>query len=349
MAIPERKNSFLKNYEVLVLGGPDKGVLYRVVRPEITIGRGTESDIVLAKDALVSRKHVRLKWTAEGLMVTDLSKKNKVKVNGREIETTILQAGDTLTVGGTDLKFTLPAMPTEAPLKLRDSPFAVAPSNGGVVAPVLNFPKPQARPQFVSEAAQLNFGRPSPPRSRRVPSFEWNPARLLILIAGIAIVWMFVSENEKSRKANVAIRTEDQIQADIEAANKMKDLAIQERQSLVSDSQASQEAQAAFVAGFRDYKKGQYSRALESFQACLSLKPDHVLCNRYVRVANRKFGELIQSHMVLGRKYRDQNQFSACASSFSNVMINVQDSNSKVYQEAKANYNACQARLGGRF
>src|SRR3712207_7336416 len=36
----------------------------------------------------------------------------------------------------------------------------------------------------------------------------------------------------------------------------------------------------------------------------LALNPDHVLCNRYHRLAQRKFNEVIQVHVVLGRKYR---------------------------------------------
>jgi hypothetical protein len=103
------------------------------------------------------------------------------------------------------------------------------------------------------------------------------------------------------------------------------------------------------VRGFRDYRKGQYERSMVSFQACLALNPEHVLCNRYIRLSQRKFDELVQNQVVLGRKYRDQNQYQACRASFRNVMVMVKDANSKIYQEAKANYDACNAFVEGRY
>ena len=93
----------------------------------------------------------------------------------------------------------------------------------------------------------------------------------------------------------------------------------------------------------------QFERALEAFQACLALDPNHVLCNRYMRLSQRKFNEMIQYYVLLGRKYRDQNQFASCRSAFRNVMVMVKDANNETYKLAKANYEACNAFVEGRF
>lgn len=66
-------------------------------------------------------------------------------------------------------------------------------------------------------------------------------------------------------------------------------------------------------------------------------------------LTQRKFSELIQYHMDIGRKYREQNQFSACAVSFRNVMVMLKDSTNKRYIEAKANFEACSDRAEERY
>ena len=111
----------------------------------------------------------------------------------------------------------------------------------------------------------------------------------------------------------------------------------------------ARQAQENYVRGFRDYNGGQYERALISFQACLALNPEHTLCNRYLRLSQRKFNEVVQYHMVLGRSYRDQSQFKACRAAFRNVMVMVKDASSTTYKEAKANYEACNSFVEGRF
>ena len=160
-------------------------------------------------------------------------------------------------------------------------------------------------------------------------------------------IWLF-SGTAAKKKAN-ALRSEQQIQQEIEEANKLRDAAEKMSLKRVDGTVTARQAQENYVRGFRDYQKGQYERALFSFQACLALNPEHILCNRYLRLGQRKFDELVQSEMVLGMKYRDQNQYKACRSSFRNVMVMVKDANSQVFQQAKANYEACDALVEGRF
>jgi pSer/pThr/pTyr-binding forkhead associated (FHA) protein len=68
-----------------------------------TIGRAVGADFIL--DAgLVSRVHCRLTALPDGgLEVRDLDSTNGTFVNGRRIETALLESGDTLRIGRVDL------------------------------------------------------------------------------------------------------------------------------------------------------------------------------------------------------------------------------------------------------
>ena len=129
----------------------------------------------------------------------------------------------------------------------------------------------------------------------------------------------------------------------------MKEAAQKEMSKEKENVISYQQAQETYIKAFRDYRKGQYERALEQFQACLSLAPQHALCNRYLRLSQRKFNELIQQQMILGRKYRDQNQFKACLASYRNVMVMIKDSQNVTYKEAKTNYDYCHYMVEGRY
>jgi hypothetical protein len=53
--------------------------------------------------------------------------------------------------------------------------------------------------------------------------------------------------------------------------------------------------------------------------------------------------------MVLGNKYRAQNQFSACMSAYRNVMVMVRNTTDKTYIEAKSGYETCELLSGERY
>jgi tetratricopeptide (TPR) repeat protein len=167
---------------------------------------------------------------------------------------------------------------------------------------------------------------------------------VIALVGGYLIL-----SDTKKKKEEFGLRTEQQMNADIESANKIKEARENENAKRLDTAPTARQAQENYVRGFRDYRKGQYERALESFQACLALDPSHVLCNRYLRLSQRKFNEMVQYYVLLGRKYRDQNQFASCRAAFRNVMVMVKDANNETYKLAKANYEACNAFIEGRF
>jgi DNA-binding winged helix-turn-helix (wHTH) protein len=78
--------------------GDLKGTRWPLVNSTFLIGRGEDCDIVLL-DRQVSRHHARIKRTADGYVIEDLSSKNHTHLNGVRIESEIvLQDGDEIQV-----------------------------------------------------------------------------------------------------------------------------------------------------------------------------------------------------------------------------------------------------------
>lgn len=325
-----------------ILNGSLKGSVRLMNVPEFTVGRSPDCELVIINDPKCSRKQARVSTVGEGCEVESLNEKNLVQVNGQEVERALLRDGDIVTFGETQIQFHTTSASNN-------------PSSNSQLIPVAEFYSGTPELELVPPSNQVAHmgsnapaqARPRPKGKPRVSKKAGNGRLYLYGVVGLIAVWLFLPTGPK--KDLKSIRTEQQTQQDIEVANKLRDAA--EKQSLrrVNTSVTARQAQENYIRGFRDYQKGQFERALFSFRACLALNPDHVLCNRYLRLGQRKFDETIQSQMILGRKYRDQNQFKACRSAFRNVMVMVKDANNRVYQEAKANFEACDALTQGRF
>ena len=80
------------------------GVSTALAKPSVTIGRLPESDVVV-EDAGVSRQHARIRRTESGFVLTDLGSTNGTMVNGEPIQEHVLEHGDRITIGETELEF----------------------------------------------------------------------------------------------------------------------------------------------------------------------------------------------------------------------------------------------------
>lgn len=322
-----------------VIAGPLSGTHVHLNSEEFSIGRSQECAISLPNDPKISRKHARVYWSGSGFRIQSLVDQNPVLIQGRPISDESVNSGTIVQLGDTQIRFDGKANLSSV-------------SNQAMPIEPLHFPGQFGPPQIPGPPQMSAAGPNAYPQRRtakkRGPQTN-NTKRFLIYAAVGGLLWFLLSPTDQKKEDPFAIRSDKQVEADIEEANQLRKMAEKSRASRLNPTLTERQAQEHYVKGFRDFRKGQYERSTESFQACLALSPDNALCNRYLIVSRKKFHELVQYHMVLGRKYRDQNQFRACRSSFKNVMVMVKDPSSAIYNEAKSNYDACNSLAEGRF
>jgi pSer/pThr/pTyr-binding forkhead associated (FHA) protein len=95
----EEDNMVTPGYQLIMRQGPTPGLVYDLVKPELTIGRDMTNDFVI-NDAEVSRKHVVLRLEGGNYVIEDLGSTNGSFINGQRLMGPhLLKAGELVTLG----------------------------------------------------------------------------------------------------------------------------------------------------------------------------------------------------------------------------------------------------------
>ncbi len=107
----------LRALRLHVKSGPDKGRRVRVAQPTFVIGSGEGADLRLA-DPTISREHLRLTLTPDGVRLRDEDSKNGTRVGKLRIRDVVLTEDTVVQVGATSIAVTVERDSIELPLSV---------------------------------------------------------------------------------------------------------------------------------------------------------------------------------------------------------------------------------------
>jgi pSer/pThr/pTyr-binding forkhead associated (FHA) protein len=99
LLVPENKRIYLE-----ICRGPAQGKAYQILKPVVTIGRGTKADINLS-DGAISRKHCVIEISREQTVLRDLGSTNGTFVSGQRIDFAYLKDQTEFDVGNTGIRY----------------------------------------------------------------------------------------------------------------------------------------------------------------------------------------------------------------------------------------------------
>lgn len=346
------------NVRIQVLQGPDSNMVVELQQPTIVVGRGLDCDVVL-KDPKVSRKHFQIIVGEQEIVIQKVAPQNYLLLNGRPVDFEIVTQEVTLQLGDTLLKV-LP-LGLRKPSVLTPNSVGQKPSVRDASEGVLNrsSPTPLEKPNLGPATLTKPLGSSGLPGNHsKVNDFSGPEPQNqqiqkvlmvgIVAVVGIAGFWFLQRQKSSSiRKKGLELRTNIVASQQLQAESKRSETEREKEQKKRLPAQSK--AQEFFLKGFRDYRNGNYSRAIENFGAALALDPNHSASRRYLILSQRRFREFIQMHFETGKRYHGMQNYRLCLNHFGVVLKTLKEENDPQRQEALFYYKECKAKLEDNF
>jgi pSer/pThr/pTyr-binding forkhead associated (FHA) protein len=352
---------------IKIVSGPHKGESFSLTKNTFTIGRNPDNDIVLPNDNKISRTHVTVTKRNSIYIVENLSLRNPIMQNlEQKNKLEIKSSGQKFQIGESEIEFVwedpeFKKTTSEKPLVSIPNPVGpniVMPNvslanNPAIPKNTYNIPV-QSGTKKINITINQNYeqlNKNTIIKKKSKPKAKNNPLLFIILIV-VALIFFFLPDKDASKKLKKSnLRSSEEIQKSLESSKinidtYQKEKRIQDDGSIEKQFES---AQSYYIRGFRDYRQGQFARAIQAFQAALSFDPNHILARKYLSLSLKKLDETVQFNLNQGRRYREKSNYRLCKSAFQQVMIIKKDPNDTVYKEAKQLYNECDTLHKGRY
>lgn len=334
---------------IAVRSGPDAGAVYQLLPPRVSIGRDPSTNNVVVNDPKVSRSAALIEFTPEDITIVDLSGRGNLSVNGRTGDRLSIKGGDVIRVGNSELTFVVEAM------ILPDANLPALQGrneNGGGLA-LAGDAGQMARQRQGGMGGGPNIGGAASPRpstsTSRGKKGNRGPFYLIVGLIFAGLIYAGTAE-QKAKRLDKGLRTTSEIEKEITETDARVAEAAKKRTFRTEEEKTRfEEAQKHYIEGFRDYQKGNYTRAMRSFETARAIDPEHVLSRRYYRQAEKQRDEAVTALLLEGRRYREKNMYSRCTAAIEKALVMMPNKDDVKYKQAESMKKECDLLKDNRF
>ncbi|MBI4042509.1 MAG: FHA domain-containing protein [Deltaproteobacteria bacterium] len=289
-----------------VMTGDLKGTRFMLSGQQISIGRDQENDIHFDSPQ-ISRYHAALRHTDAGWEIRDLNSQNGLSVNGEKVTARLLKRGDTLRLGEIELRFEdgrsagtgstagqeffgKKNLPTSIPGEVPD-PFSSAET-----------------PSYFPTAGLSQWSSPQPQR--------WNLKRMALwggfLLSLCYAAYLLTSSPSAVEAIKEPLLSSSADEQSIVYAD--PDIALLLNPPQTESRTTEREinfvlADQLYQRGLREFQARNYRRAIDDFEASLTLYPHHQLSTMRLEEAKKKLEDAVEKNFRLGRAYLDSMKY----------------------------------------
>lgn len=356
--------------ELEIVSGPHIGQRFSFKDKEsITIGRGPENDVILANDLRASRFHAELKFADGNYYVYNRASKNYILINGIKDEQALVANKANVTVGETEFKVIYPGMTQNSSLNKSNSASGVSAVNN-VSTSAITFKSPlqpastpkQSPLQVVNNASYtppVTFQPASPPVApnmaagqmpqqprvkRPKPPVKKSSNQIPMIIGAvifIALIFIMTSKKDDEVKPRGNPIVTPILEDEVRLKNS-EELLAKSREQLKSLDSRKMMARQFLVSGMREYRNGQYHKAIEYLASAFQSDPTLEEAAKYHMRAKQNLDKLIDHNFAEGKKYRESSNYRMCKASFQTVLFYIKNNMKHPrYIEAKQYYDEC--------
>jgi pSer/pThr/pTyr-binding forkhead associated (FHA) protein len=316
------------HHRLLCMTGPNKGKVYYLIGKRAVIGRGESVDIQIL-DTKISREHAELSFSENAYTITDLGAQNGVIVNDHKIKQKKLLDTEKIVIGQTVFKYNIITVTQISEMIIAnenpDSPLAQEIKKGvKVKLPPRNM------------AGQVEDFRIEPIIEKKANS----KVRLLIFgVVLVAIIFVLFDNETPDGSKRPASERQNPNTLDSFSEN------MAQRGS-TDDADVKRKLESLIHSGRREFREGNYFRAMEEFRLAMLLSPNNGQASYYLSKAKQRLDEEITKNFEKGNQEYDSKKYQAAIISFCGVVQLIKDfPEDERYKNAMAKVSAVESEL----
>lgn len=281
------------HHRLLCMTGPNKGTVVYLLGKRIILGRGEDVDIQIV-DPKISREHAEFTLVGNRYVVTDLKTQNGIIVNDAKEKQKTLEDGYKIVIGQTVLKYNIITVSQSLALLTEKTKNQ---SDGK------KSPKLHARKSDDSDNEVVSSG----------PKPQKNVLILVLVLAAVVYLLMGQDENPESVTANAKKNPGINFE-------KEEQFTVTKRGSRSDDRETKIKVESLIHRGRREYREGNYFRAMEDFRLALTLEPGNGTASFYMSKSRQRLDEEVNKFFFKAKQDKEARKFSSAMVAYSSIM-----------------------------
>lgn len=334
MSMNVKQSKDLKNpseigihHRLLCMTGPNKGIVYYLLGKRVIIGRGQNADIQIL-DSSTSREHAELSLVDGAYVVTDLGAQNGIVINDTKIKQQTLLDGEKIVIGQSVFKYSVFNIRESKEVSILES----APETA-----IVQEIKKGARPKFEDlENRKAGMKKETVTKKNAEKNNKSRSIIFGVVVIGGIFILMGDGDNAKQSTKTKATVLDTEI---------FNESVTAKTENLDPDTQKKLES--LIHSGRREFREGNYFRAMEEFRLALVLSPSNGQASYYLSKSKQKLDEEITKNFDKGTQELESKKYQAAIVSFCGVIQLIKEyPNDERYKNAELKILAIESSLG---
>ncbi|PIP92642.1 MAG: hypothetical protein COW00_01290 [Bdellovibrio sp. CG12_big_fil_rev_8_21_14_0_65_39_13] len=302
-----------KYYRLSCLTGKNKGFCYYLTGKRVVLGRGDKVDIQVL-DAKSSREHAELVLVGTQFVLTDLGSQNGVVVNDLKVTQHQIKESDKIIIGQTVFKFDT--------ITVKESKDLAVVEDDEVE-------------EYEEEEEETTKSKKKNAKKNE------QKKKPLVMIAIVLLAVVFLLPDEKVVKPGDNKNNPN----NIGAQDVITDLIDKKQKE--EDRELREKLDTYIQRGLREYREGNYFRAIEEFNLALILSPSNGDANFYLNRTKQKLDNLIELIFLKAKQEAEALKYSGALISYCEILRLLQDyPEDKRFIDAKKNIEFLESQMG---
>lgn len=302
-----------KYYHLVCLTGKNKGISYFIQRKRIVLGRSDKADIQVL-DTKSSKEHAELALIDNKYVLTDLRSQNGVVVNDLKVSQHSLEDNDKIIIGSTIFKYNIIKVEDLLPQEVDDED---------------EDEDEYEIKEYEDEDAEASEQKKSDKKGKKGEKKD-NKVKIIIGVI-LAVFLLLPAEEEGGKKPAKKTPKKGDVIGTV-------DFGIGKTADGDIDPENARKVAAFIHKGQREFRKGNYFRALEQFRNALNFTPDHPNAGFYFKKTETRLNEHIEQMFEEAAKEVASLKYQKALISYYAIVTYLQNyPNKQKYKDAETN------------